>query len=328
VFNNVKPIFGDNSFKDVRSASIRPRGPRCEHPVLAGHEQARGGVYKAASLVYGNFCWGGGPAEVYSCPGATRPRVWPDVEKAKRTQQQLIAMGMKGTAVEVADTYAEFEAPDKEKILHGSGEASVVRIVLYDNKARRTSGVTSDSIVQLKGQSPPFPWIWVLGGAFGFVIVLLLVVIMFRREQRRGGAPHRTVGEVVTGPPPGGGYGPPPGGGYGPPPGGGYPPPGGGGYGGGGYGASPSPPGGAGMGAAPMGGSPMAPAPAPAPVNPEFLYGAGPQPNAPAPAPPLAPPPNPMEGHRPARLCRAPLECSHRSRRGMRAGATGRSAGS
>jgi hypothetical protein len=321
VFNNVKPpILGDNSFKEV-PVGIDPTTWPLDVNIQYSQDMNKraGGVYRDGKFkVYGNFCWGGekGRAEVYFLPaGQALPAALSgaDVEKAKRTQQQLIAMGMKGTAVEVSDTYAEFQAPDKDKLVHGSGEAGVVRIVLYDNKAHRTSGVTSDSIVQLKGVDRPLPWIWILGGAFGFVIVMLLVVIMFRGggNKRRGGGPppQPPYGGGGYGPPPGGGYpppgggygGPPPGGGYGgPPPGGGYPPPGGG-YGGGGYGASPSPAGGAGMGAAPMGGSPMpAPAPAPAPLNPEFMYGAGPHPNVPAPAAPIAPPPNPYGGGTPA----------------------------
>ncbi len=334
VFNNVKPpILGDNSFKDV-PVGIDPTTWPLDVNIQYSQDMAKrgSGVYPGGKFkVYGNFCWGGekNRAEVYFLPaGQQVPAALSgaDVEKAKRTQQQLIAMGMKGTSVEASDTYVEYEAPDKDKILHGSGEQAVVRIVLYDNKAHRTSGVTSDSIVQLKGSTQPFPIIWVLGALFGVVILLMLVVIIFRGGgKRRGGPPPAApVGNPYGGgygapppgggypppgggggyPPPGGGYGGPPagGGGYGPPPGGGgYPPPGGGyGGGGGGYGAQ--------AGAAPA----PAPAPAPAAVSPEFLYGSGPTPNVAPSAVPQAPPPNPYGGgvRRVERRCRARPGCS------------------
>jgi hypothetical protein len=316
VFNNVKPpILGDNSFKDV-PVGIDPTTWPLDVNIQYSQDMNKraGGVYPGGKFkVYGNFCWGGekGRAEVYFLPaGQQVPAALSgaDVEKAKRTQQQLIAMGMKGTAIEVSDTYAEFEAPDKPKILHGSGDAAVVRIVLYDNKAHRTSGVTADSIVQVKGSNEPFPILWVLGGLFGLVIVLLLVIIIFRSGGKRRGAPQPAP---VMGAPYGGYGAPPPGGGY-PPPGGGYggPPPGGGGYGGpppgGGYGGPPGGGygggGGGGYGAgAGMAAAAPAPPPAAAPVSPEFLYGAGPTPGvAPAPQPAAAPPPNPYGGAAPA----------------------------
>ena len=169
----------------------------------AGKTRANNGILELSRdangtfKVYGNFCWGGekGRAEVYFLPaGQQAPAALSgaDVDKAKRTQQQLIAMGMKGRAVEVSDTYAEFEAPEKEKILHGSGEQAVVRLVLYDNKARRTSGVPADSTVQRKGTTQPFPILWVLGGLFGVGILLLPIVAIGRGGGQNGGAgpPH------------------------------------------------------------------------------------------------------------------------------------------
>jgi hypothetical protein len=136
----------------------------------------------------------------------------------------------------------------------------VVRVVLYDNRAHRTSGVTSNSIIELKGTTPPLNLMLILGSAFGVVIILLLVVVVLRSGGKKrggggGGAPPAPVAAGGYGPPgyggapPPGGYGAPPGGYGGPPPGGGYggPPPGGGG----GYRASPI-----------------------TPPSPEFLYGA------------------------------------------------------
>ena len=290
VFNNVKPpILGDNSFKDV-PVGIDPSTWPLDVNMKYTEDRAKdnpvypGGKFK----VYGNFCWGGekARAEVYFLPaGQQVPAALgsTDIDKAKRTQQQLIAMGMKGTAVEASDTYVELQAPDKDKILQGSGNQAVVRVILYDNKAHRTSGVTADSILQLKASSAPFPILWVLGGLFGVVVLALLVVVIVRGGgKKRGGGPPPAAPVVAGGAPP---YGGAPGG-YGPPPGG---PPGG-------YAAAPpaGPPAGGGYGPPPAAAAPPAAAP---PVNPEFMYGGqgqGQQFGAPADqAGHQAPPPDP-----------------------------------
>jgi hypothetical protein len=294
VFNNVKPpILGDNTFKDV-PVGIDPSTWPLDVNVQYSQDMAtrQGGVYRAGKFkVYGNFCWGGdkGRAEVYFLPtGQQVPAALSgaDVEKAKRTQQQLIAMGMKGTAVEASETYVEFEAPDKDKILHGSGSQAVVRLILYDNKAHRTSGVTSSTIIQLKGTDPPFPLMWVLGGAFGFVVIILLVVVIFRSGgKKRGGTPPPAP--VMAG-------------GYGAPPYGGAPP--------GPYGAAPAPMPYAAPPPQPAPQPAYAPPPAPAPVNQEFMYGGGGAPPGPAPMPAAAPPPNPYGGAPAGAASRATLQ--------------------
>jgi hypothetical protein len=269
VFNNVNPpILGDNSFKDV-PVGIDPSTWPLDANVQYTQDMAKrqDGVYPGGTFkVFGDFCWGGekSRAEVYFLPaGQQVPAALSgaDIEKAKRTQQQLIAMGMKGTAIEASDTFVEFEAPDKEKILHGAGDQAVVRLVLYDNKARRTSGVTADSIIQLKGSAAPFPILWVLGGLFGLVVIALLVAVIVRGGGRKRGAPPPApvmAGSAAALPFASTAYAPP---GYGP-------------------------------GAAP------APAP-PRQPSPEFMYGGGQQPGYgvqppaahPAPPDPYAAPP-------------------------------------
>jgi len=286
-FNNMAtPLLGDNTFKDVPVGIDPTTWPLSVDANYSKEMAKRSGVYPGGRFrVYGDFCWGGekARAEVYFLPaGQPLPTALAgaNVEQAKRTQQQLIAMGMKGTAIEASSTYVEFEAPDKDKILHGSGEQAVVRVVLYDNKAHRTSGVTADSIVELKGTTPPLNLMLILGSAFGVVVVLLLLVVILRGGGKKrggggGGAPPAPVAAGGYGAPPGG-YGAPPGG-YGAPPapGGGYGPPPGGGYGG--------PPPGGGYGASPAAAAP----------SPEFLYGAPGQAanlGVSAPAMPAAPP--------------------------------------
>ena len=239
VFNNVKPpILGDNTFKDV-PVGIDPTTWPLNVNVQYTQDMAKsqGGVYPSGSFkVYGDFCWGGEKdrAEVYFLPsGQPLPTALAgtDIDQAKRTQQQLIAMGMKGTSVEASDTFAQFSAPDQDKILAGSGDQAVVRLVVYDNKAHRTSGVTSASIIQLKGTTQPLPILLILSGLLGVVVIALLIIVIVRSggKKRGGGGGGGGSAPVVAGgygAPPGGyggpqgGYGAPPGQGYGPPPGG------------------------------------------------------------------------------------------------------------
>jgi hypothetical protein len=260
------PLLGDNTFKDVPVGIDPTTWPLDVNMAYSQEIAKRQAVYPGGRFrVYGDFCWGGDKsrAEVYFLPaGQPLPAALAgtNIDQAKRTQQQLIAMGMKGTAVEASSSYVEFEAPDKDKILHGSGDQAVVRVVLFDNKAARTSGVTSDSIVQLKGTTPPLNLMLILGSAFALVVVLLLLVVILRSGgKKRGGG----------GPPPPAPVGP--GGGYGAPQ----------AYGQQGYGAPPPPGGGYGA------------APAHQPPSPEFLYGAPGQAaniGVAAPAPQAAPP--------------------------------------
>lgn len=219
------PILGDNTFKDVPvgiDPTAWPLDVNIEYTTEMSKRES-GAVYPGGTFkVYGDFCWGGSKerAEVYFLPaGQPIPTALTgaNIETAKRTQQQLIAMGMKGTALEASDTFASFQAPDSDKILHGSGDQAVVRLVIYDNKAHRTSGVTASTIVQMKGSTAPLPMLLILGSLFGLVVVALLVVVIVR-----GGGKKRPGGSGGGGPMPvvAGGYGAPPAPqGYGPPPG-------------------------------------------------------------------------------------------------------------
>jgi hypothetical protein len=198
------PILGDNTFKDV-PIGIDPTAWPLDVNIDYTTEMSKregGAVYPGGSFkVYGDFCWGGDKerAEVYFLPaGQPIPTALTgaDIATAKRTQQQLIAMGMKGKALSATDTFVEFEAPDKDKILHGSGDQAVVRLVIYDNKAHRASGVTANTIVQMKGSTAPLPLLLILGSLFGLVVVALLVVVIVRgggKKRPAGGGPAPVV---------------------------------------------------------------------------------------------------------------------------------------
>jgi hypothetical protein len=209
VFNNVNPpILGDNSFKDVPVGIDPSTWPLDVNAQYTKEAVAKaGGVYPGGRFrVYGDFCWGGetGRAEVYFLPAgqqAPADLAGADIEKAQRTQQQLIAQGMRGKALETGDSFAEFEAPDKDKLIHGSGAQGVAQVLVYDNKAHRTSGLTANTILELKATTAPLPILWILGGALALVVVALLLVVVLRgRAPRRGGTPP--AAPVMAGRPP------------------------------------------------------------------------------------------------------------------------------
>jgi FHA domain-containing protein len=201
VFNNVNPpIVGDTTFEEV-PIGIDPTTWPLDVDRAQTTAQVGDGVYPGGRFkIYGDFCWGGDKsrAEVYFLPAGSTPPSdlkTTDLESARRAQKQLISQGMRGTAIETADAFVEFEAPDSEKIIHGAGSRGVARLVVFDNKASRTSGVTADSILELKATSAPFPVMWALGGAFAVTVLALLLVVLFRgngkkRPQSAGTAPR------------------------------------------------------------------------------------------------------------------------------------------
>ena len=214
--NTTTPILGDSTFKDV-PVGIDPTTWPLDINVEYTKQMASrkpvepGGRFK----VYGDFCWGGdaGRAEVYFIPAGTEPPAslsGTDIEAARRAQQQLIASGMRGKAVQTSDSDVEFEAPDSEKILSGSGDAKTVRVVVYDNKARRASGVTAATVLTLPGKEKSLPVLMIVGGAFGAVVIALLVVIVLRSGGNKRRSPAAApAAPVVAAPPVGGGYGAP-----------------------------------------------------------------------------------------------------------------------
>lgn len=198
VFRNVNPpIAGDASFKDV-PIGIDPTTWPLDINIERTVADAGDGVYPGGTLkVYGDFCWGGDTnrAEVYFVPaGQALPTdlAGGTPEQAKQAQQQLISQGMRGEAIQTADTFAEFNVPDNDKLIHGSGSSAVARVLVYDNHARRVSGATAETILTIKARSAPFPIVLVLGALFGLTVVALLVVVVVRsggKNKRRAPSP-------------------------------------------------------------------------------------------------------------------------------------------
>jgi hypothetical protein len=239
----IKP---DGTFKDVPIGIDPTSWPLDINMAQTKAEADANPVHPGGTFrVYGDFCWGGDKnrAEAYFVPAGTNPnqnvnRNDPDV--AKKAIQNLVAQNMRGGAVEAGDTFVVFNVPDEDRILEGEGENAVTRLVVYDNKAKRGSGVTAETVITLKASKKPLNVALILGAA-GFVVVILLLVIVLLRGGGGGGGKGKRSNQpppapvVAGGPPPygSGGGAPPP---YGAPPygGGGYPPQGGG------YGALPA----------------------------------------------------------------------------------------
>jgi hypothetical protein len=223
VFKDVNPpIIGDASFKDV-PIGIDPTSWPLDLNVQQTQTDVGDGVYPGGTFkVYGDFCWGGDKsrAEIYFVPaGQTLPAdlTGSNPEQAKQAQQQLISMGMRGESLQAADTFAEFQVPDNDKLIHGSGASAVARVLIYDNAARRMSPVTAEAILTVKARSAPFPWLVLAAAAFGVVLLALIVVLLLKsggkNKRRPTGAAPAPVGypaPVVAAAPPQTALPPPP----------------------------------------------------------------------------------------------------------------------
>lgn len=239
---------GDGSFKEVPIGVDPTQWPLDVDLARTKADAEANPLHPGGTFtVYGDFCWGGdkGRAEAYFVPAGTKPDPGmsnPDPTQVKQAMASLVQQGMRGEATDANEVSATFKVPDEEKILEGTGEATVAHIIIYDNGAARASGHDEATVLTLKAAKKPLNWLLIAAVAGGVVVVGLLLIVLLRGGGGGGGrkrtAPPAPV--VAGGPmPPYGGGGPP---GYGTPPPPNYgPPPGGGGY-GGGYGASPGGP--------------------------------------------------------------------------------------
>jgi hypothetical protein len=221
VFQNTKPtIAPDGSFKDVPIGVDPTVWPLDIDLQKTEAEANTNPVYPGGTFrVYGNFCWSGDKtrAEAYFVPAGTKPDPnanSPDPVVAKQAMQTLIAENMRGAATDVGDAFAVFNVPNDTKLLDGTGDNAVAHVVIYDNKAGRTSGHDAKSILTLKAKSAPFNALLILGIVGGVVVIALLLVVLMRGGgggggKRRGGAPPPAPIVAGGGTPPYGGPPPP-----------------------------------------------------------------------------------------------------------------------
>ncbi|MDP9149518.1 MAG: hypothetical protein M3O36_06205, partial [Myxococcota bacterium] len=233
VFENTHPtIAPDGTFKDVPLGMDPTQWPLDVDFAKTAQEAQTNPLYPGGQFtVYGDFCWGGDKqrAESYFIPAGTRPNPQQtssrDPDVAKRAMQQLQAQHMLGTAVAAGDGYATFTVPDDDKVLEGSGDGTVARVVIYDNRAHRASAVDEKTVLTLKAMKKPLSWPLIAGVVGLVVVIVLLVLVVFRGGggRKRGGGGPPAMHHVPPGygmPPQGGGYGgpqppPPAPGGYG-----------------------------------------------------------------------------------------------------------------
>lgn len=250
------PILPDGSFKNVPIGVDPAQWPLDINVAQTKAEADTNPVYPGGKFkVYGEFCWGGekSRAEAYFVPAGTKPdpNASTDPAAGKRAMQNLVAQNMRGAAQDSNATFVTFDVPKDDKVLEGTGDATVARVVIFDNRANRSSSFDEKNILTLRAKKAPLPIGLILGIVGGvIVIVLLLVIVMRGGGKKRGGggggggavAPQPVVAGGYPGGGGGGGYGGPGGGGYGAP-GGSYGPPGGGAPpGGGGYNYAPAAP--------------------------------------------------------------------------------------
>jgi hypothetical protein len=231
VFENTHPtIAPDGTFKDVpigMDPTAWPLDVDVQKTVKAAQDNP---IYPGGQFtVYGDFCWSGDKtrAEAYFIAAGTKPNPQQtnsrDPEVAKRAMQQLQAEHMLGTAVATGDGYVTFNVPDDDKVLDGTGDNTVARVVVYDNKAHRASAVDEKSVLSLKASKKPFSLTLIAGIAGLLIVIVLLVMVLLRGGgggRKRGGGPPPVAGAPPSYGVPQGGYGAPPGGYGGAPPGG------------------------------------------------------------------------------------------------------------
>jgi hypothetical protein len=92
---------------------------------------------------------------------------------------------MRATALQANGTFAEFQTPDVEQILHGEEGRQVVRFVVVDNLMQRTSGLTETTILTLKGSPKKVLWWPFFVGGVALVLLLILLGFILRRGVRK-----------------------------------------------------------------------------------------------------------------------------------------------
>jgi hypothetical protein len=229
VFENTHPaIAPDGSFKEVPIGIDPTQWPLDVDVAKTVKAAQESPLYPGGQFtVYGDFCWSGDKqrAEAYFVPAGAKPTQanTRDPELAKKVMQQLQAEHMLATATAAGDGYVTFIVPDDDKVLDGSGDNAVARLVVYDNKAHRASAVDDKTVLTLKAMKKPLSLVLFAGIAGLLAVIALLAWVLVRGgggggRRRGGGSPPAPIPPPGYGAPPGG-YGAPPGG-YGAPPGG------------------------------------------------------------------------------------------------------------
>jgi hypothetical protein len=197
-------IIGDSSFKDV-PVGFDPRDWPLDVDAALTERTARaaGGVHPGGTLrVFGSFCWGGDLArpEVYFLPPGERlpADLGASAQKAREVQKRLTSLDLRGVTVQAGASFAEFQVPDTEQILHGQGERRVVRLVVVDTSLQRSSGLTEATVLQLPGAPRPVPRLYYLLGGAGLLMALGALALFIGSARGRRAPATATPRPTVT----------------------------------------------------------------------------------------------------------------------------------
>lgn len=188
------PVVGDSSFKDVPLGFDPASWPLDVDLATTRREiDAAGGLFPGSTFkVFGQFCWGGDlsrPEVYFLPPGETLPDSLQTSGSAsyEDVRKRLIALDMRSPAVAANEAFAEFRVPDTDRILHGSGERQAARFVIVDRKAKRSSGLTAGTAIEVKAMKRPIPkfWYWALGGAAALILTLVWFALARLISKRR-----------------------------------------------------------------------------------------------------------------------------------------------
>lgn len=188
------PILGDASFKDV-PLGFDPASWPLDVDLAATRREldAAGGLFPGATFkVFGHFCWGGDlsrPEVYFLPPGETLPESLAASGSSayEDVRRRLIALDMRSSALAANESFAEFRVPETERILHGSGDRQAARFVVVDRKAKRSSGLTAGTVIEVKATKRPIPkfWYWTLGaGAFTLLTLFWFTLARFIARRR------------------------------------------------------------------------------------------------------------------------------------------------
>ena len=183
-------LIGDASFQNI-PLGIDP----LDWPLSLNQEQTRnageGSLYPGSELsIFGSFCWGGDlrRAEVYFIPAGQNidPQMSArDMESGQAIQQRLIALDMKATVLDVGDGFVKIRVPSSDKLLHLSGGKLSAKIVVYDNEAKRISGLNRDSLLTLPARvAPSSPWLIISLIICGISIPIGTAITWLRKRNR------------------------------------------------------------------------------------------------------------------------------------------------
>ena len=190
-FEATKPaIKPDATFKEVPIGVNPADWPLDVNLAQTAAEAKANPLYPGGTFrVYGHFCWGGDKAraEAYFVPAGTRPATTSkqsDPKVAQQAMQTLIGQNMRGGANDASDTFVLLDVPDDPKLLDGEGEQSFARVVLYDNKAKRASGVDERTVLTLRARKKPLNVRLGVGVGGAALIIVLLVIVVGRSGGR------------------------------------------------------------------------------------------------------------------------------------------------